>query len=280
MNKHAPIETPRYRNQAAQRVLAVLSAFAAADGSSRGVTELARTLGMNKNMVHRALSTLCGEGFLTRDPSGERYQLGYRVLDISGGAEDEFDLRSVCRPTLEQLHTLTGESVFLSIVVGTSRVNIDWIEARGRRVSHGQRGRSVPLHCTRMSRALLAFLSDAEIEAYLRAAAPLDRFDAVFPETAGEGADAVWRDVHEIRARGYIVWQNPQQYSAAYVAFPLLDPGGRPHGIVTVGGPWERFDPEQIRARLPAIQAVLDPLRQQCRLYPAAPIFVAGAEAA
>src|SRR4029453_3293864 len=76
----------RYRNQAAQRVLTVLSAFAGA-WPSRGVTKFGRALGMNKNMVHRAVSTLCGEDFVTRDASGERYQLGYGVLDIGGGPE-------------------------------------------------------------------------------------------------------------------------------------------------------------------------------------------------
>jgi DNA-binding IclR family transcriptional regulator len=263
----------RYRNQAAQRVLSVLSAFAGAE-ASRGVSELGRALGMNKNMVYRAVSTLCGEGFLARDESGERYQLGYRVLDVGGGPEDEFDIRTFCRPALEQLHALTGESVFLSIIVGTSRVNIDWIEGRGRRVSHSQRGRSVPLHCTQMSRVLLACLTDAEIAAYLRAAAPLDRFDSLFPETAGQGADEVWRDVADARRQGYLIWQNPQQYSAAYIAFPLPDGADRPHGIVTVGGPWERFGPAQIAAQVPAIRALLEPLQQQCRLHPAAPVFV------
>jgi DNA-binding IclR family transcriptional regulator len=266
----------RYRNQAAQRVLNVLTAFAGAE-PSRGVTELGRALGMNKNMVHRAVSTLCDEHFLTRDVSGERYQLGYRVLDLAGGPEDEFDIRTFCRPALERLHALTGESVFLSIIVGASRVNVDWIEGRGRRVTHSQRGRSVPLHCTAMSRALLAWLSDAEIADYLRAAAPLDRFDSVFPETAGQGEPEIWRDISEIRRQGYVMWQNPQQYSAAYIAFPLLDNADRPHGIVTVGGPWERFGPAQIAAQLPAIRAVVEPLQQQCRLHPAAPIFVAGA---
>lgn len=267
----------RYRNQAAQRVLTVLSAFDGAD-PSRGVTELGRALGMNKNMVHRAVSTLCGEDFVTRDASGERYQLGYRVLDVGGGPEDEFDIRTFCRPALEQLHVLTGESVFLSIIVGTSRVNVDSIEGRGRRVSNSLRGRSVPLHCTEMSRVLLACLTDAEIEAYLKAAAPLDRYDSLFPETAGQGPEEVRRDVAKVREQGYLIWQNPQQYSAAYIAFPLLDGAGRPHGIVTVGGPWERFGPAQIMAQLTAIRDLVDPLQQQCRLHPAAPVFVMGDE--
>ncbi len=63
----------RYRNQATQRVLAVLLTLADAPGS-RGVSELSRALGMNKNMVHRALSTLVAAGYAARDLSGELYQ--------------------------------------------------------------------------------------------------------------------------------------------------------------------------------------------------------------
>jgi len=55
---------PRYRNQAAQRVLRVLSAFAGPE-RDLGVTELAQRLGMNKNMVHRALTTLAAGRLLS-----------------------------------------------------------------------------------------------------------------------------------------------------------------------------------------------------------------------
>jgi len=267
---------PRYRNQAAQRVLAVLAAFAGPE-RSLGVTELAVRLGMNKNMAHRALTTLAADGFVTRDASGSRYQLGYRVLALAGGDDDEFDIRALCRPALEELHALTGESVFLSIIVGTSRVNVDWIEARGRRVSASQRGRSVPLHCTKMSRALLACLADREIAAYLASAAPLTRYDAIFPETADASAQDVLDDIARIRRDGFVTWRNPQQqYGANYVAFPLLDGAGRPHGLITVGGPFERFGPARVAALMAPMRAILQPLEAHCRHAVAAPVFVAG----
>jgi DNA-binding IclR family transcriptional regulator len=262
----------RYRNQAAQRVLAVLSAFGGPEGSL-GVTELAQRLGMNKNMVHRALTTLTGDGYVTRDPSGTRYQLGYRVLTLHGD-DDEFDIRALCRPALEQLHALTGESIFLSIIVGRSRVNVDWIEARGRRVSASQRGRSVPLHCTAMSRALLTYLDDREIADYLASAAPLTRYDAIFPETAGATAQDVWDDVARTRRDGFVTWRNPQQYGANYIAFPVLDGGGRPHALVTVGGPLERFGPDRVAELMPRMRALLDPVQQHCRHVPAAPVII------
>src|SRR5687767_6790905 len=99
--------TPKYRNQAAGRVLKVLLAFLGHD-RPRGVSELARELGFNKNMVHRALATLVSEKFLTRDSSGELYQLGYRFLAFAVAEANAFDIVALARPYLEQLHALTA----------------------------------------------------------------------------------------------------------------------------------------------------------------------------
>ena len=74
-----------YRNQATSRVLAVLTAFVGRN-EARGVSEIARQLGMNKNMVHRALATLAAHGYIMRDGSGGRYQLGLRLLALGGVA--------------------------------------------------------------------------------------------------------------------------------------------------------------------------------------------------
>jgi IclR family KDG regulon transcriptional repressor len=263
--------TSSYRNQASQRVLHLLAMFVGPQ-ETRGVSELSRATGMNKNMVHRALTTLLEAGHVVRDASGERYQLGYRILDLHVGG-DVLDLRALCRPTLERLHTLTGESVFLSIIVGGNRVNVDWIEGQGRRVSFGQRGRSVPLHCTKMSRLLLAHLSDAEIEEYLARAAPLDQLDALFPDAGVTTAESVWADIRQMRGADHITWRSAKQFGAAYVAFPVPGVDGRLHAIVTIGGPMERFDPERAAA-LDEIKSTIDRLRQRCLAFVPPPVVV------
>ena len=263
--------TSSYRNQASQRVLHLLAMFVGPQ-ETRGVSELSRATGMNKNMVHRALTTLLEAGHVVRDASGERYQLGYRILDLHVGG-DVLDLRALCRPTLERLHTLTGESVFLSIIVGGNRVNVDWIEGQGRRVSFGQRGRSVPLHCTKMSRLLLAYLSDAEIEEYLASAAPLDQLDALFPDAGVTTAESVWADIRQMRGADHITWRSAKQFGAAYVAFPVPGVDGRLHAIVTIGGPMERFDPERAAA-LDEIKSTIDRLRQRCLAFVPPPVVV------
>src|SRR5258706_3089864 len=265
-------EPPRYRNQAAQRVLQVLASFIGYNGP-KGVTEISRELGLSKNMVHRALSTLLAEDYLARDPTGERYQLGLRLLALSGEGARDFDIVALARPSLEQLHAVTGESVYLSIIVGRNRVTVDDIQAQGPRVLRSPRGHPVPLHCTKMSRTLLAQLSDSEIDDYLKKASPLHRPQR-FPDPASESAKAVWRDIAEIRSAPFVLWRNPHLNSAAYAIFPVLDQARHPHAIVTVGGPRERFDLDRIKELLPHMRHALEPLERQARLLSAPPFLV------
>src|SRR2546423_798674 len=228
-NRSSSGERVPYRNQAAQRVLTVLLALADAPGT-RGVTGLSRVLGMNKNMVHRALSTLVSAGYAARDASGQLYMQGPRLLSLAPDSRSETDIVALARPVLERLHALTRESVYLSIIVGRNRVTVDDIQAEGARVLRSQRGAPVPLHCTKMSRVLLAHLKDDEIAAYLAAAAPLARPQR-FPDPASESRQAVWADVRAIRQTPFVLWRNPHHSSAAYRQFPLLYASGPLHAI-------------------------------------------------
>ena len=263
-------------NVSTVRVLAVLSRFIGAR-RALGVTEISQDLGMTKNMVHRALTTLVRNGYLVRDASGARYELGFGVLQFLDPSAPEPDIRAICQPYLRSLRQLSGESVFLSIVVGRNRVNVDSIEAPGRIVTHAVRGRAVPLHLTETSRVLLAFLSDAEIDEYIRIASPLTRAPAPGVITP----DRLWKDLRAIRKAGYALGHGERRFSerrvdATYLAFPVLDAAGRPHAALTVGGPQERFDIAAAEALLPEMRRIVGEANLHARVIPARPVYLLG----
>lgn len=271
MIDNAKSERPAYRNQAAQRVLMVLDAFAHCIAPVTAA-ELGKSLKMTKNMVHRALSLLEEEGLIFRTQSGQSYQLGPRVLTFANTEGDQSeDINDIARPYMEMLHDLTDESVFLGIMVGRNRVIIDKIEGTGRRVAHSQRGLAVPLHVGKASRVLLAYLSDSEIEAYLKAAQPLREFSNLFIEAGHETTKDVWNDIRTIRKQGYIAWRNPQMYGGSYIAFPVLDGENRPHAVLSVGAPIERMSPEDVDRLLPSMLKIMAQLRIHTNLLPAPP---------
>jgi DNA-binding IclR family transcriptional regulator len=215
-------------------------------------------------MAYRALSTLLKEGFVVKDATGTRYELGFGVLQIQDlDADLQFDVRSFCAPFLQRLHKVTGESVFLSVIVGHSHVTIDSVEAHGVRVSHSPRGLHVPLHASPASRVLLSFLSDEEIAEYIRVASPLRRFTA----TTITDADALWKEVGLVRAQGFARGYGDHYAHATYISFPVLDNSGRPHAAITVGGPPERFTNEDVETLLPPMLEIMAEMNGHCALY-------------
>ncbi|SAL42035.1 IclR family transcriptional regulator [Caballeronia turbans] len=273
MNSEKSTEEVAYRNQAAQRVLSVLSFLIDEEGST-SVSRLEAELSLSRIIISRALDTLESAGFVISSGDKKTVSLGYRVLGLSNGKVDDFDIRALCHPYLIALHELTGESVFLSIIAGDNRVPVEVIEAKGPRVAHSQRGLSVPLHVGKTSRTLLAFLDDQDIEDFLRAAAPIDQYVDFSTASKYETVDDVWKDIQTVRRDGSIMWHGAEQFGALYLAFPLLDRANRPHAAITIGGPRERFSQARAEELLPQIRTILRPLQERARLIPASPIFV------
>ncbi|BBQ03523.1 IclR family transcriptional regulator (plasmid) [Burkholderia sp. SFA1] len=273
MNSEKSTEEVAYRNQAAQRVLSVLNFLIDEEGST-SVSRLEAELALSRTIISRALETLESAGFVIFSSDKKAVSLGYRVLGLSNGKVDDFDIRELCHPYLIALHELTGESVFLSIIAGDNRVPVEVIEAKGPRVAHSQRGLSVPLHVGKTSRTLLAFLDNKDIEEFLRAAAPIDQYVDFSIASKYETLADVWKDIETVRRDGSIMWHGAEQFGALYVAFPLLDRANRPHAAITIGGPRERFSTERAEQLLPQIRTILRPLQDRARLIPASPIFV------
>jgi DNA-binding IclR family transcriptional regulator len=263
LDLQTPGGQPGQFNKATVQILQVLSGYVGRT-SSHGVTELSRELNISKNMAYRALSTLLKEGFVVKDASGGRYELGFGVLQIQDlDADLQFDVRSFCAPFLQRLHKVTGESIFLSVIVGHSHVTIDSVEAHGVRVSHSPRGLHVPLHASPASRVLLSFLSDDEIAEYIRVASPLKRFTA----TTITDPDALWKEVGLVRAQGFARGYGDHYAHATYISFPVLDSTGRPHAAITVGGPADRLTKVDVEKLLPGMMEIIREMNCQSALY-------------
>lgn len=248
-------------NKATARVLAVVSAFA--DGSpSLGVSELSRRLGMTKSMVHRALATLLDEGYLIRDPSGSRYQLGYRVLEFASSAHSAPELPELSAMCMREMFEVTAETITLTVRRGRGAVTIDGIEGSGTVARRVPIGRFVPLHISAAARVILAFLPDEEIAEYLRSESL-----AQVTSTSLATPTQVWDDVHRTRQQGHAFGLYDHAPAAFGVAFPVLDQSGRAHGSVTVSGPKDRLDPNRLAGYMPDLIRIAAVLNRRSRLY-------------
>lgn len=246
-------------NRATARVLLVFSELAASPGSC-GVSELNRKLGMSKNMVYRALTTLVRHDLAIRDNAG-RYHLGPGVFRLGTAGLPDLYLPGLCEPVMRRIRDLTGETITLAVPNARSAVNVGGVRGRGVIARRIPLGRRVPLHAGPASRAILAYFPDDAVARYLER--PLEPF----ARAVLTGPDAVWEEVRAVRERGYATFIGDQWGGSHGVAFPVLAGGEYPHGSITVAGPTTRITPERLETFLPELRAIIDDLNRRSRLY-------------
>lgn len=252
-------------NQATVRVMAILSTFLDNDSGqvSLGVTEISKRLGMTKSMVHRGLSSLVRHQYVVRDPSGSRYELGPAVAQFGTVHVRPPDLHTLCRPAENALRELTGETISLHVPVDDVVVCVDGIEGRGPVARWVPLGRSIPLHVSPASRAVLAHLPDDEVDLYL------DRPLKVFTKNTLHSKHDLWEEIRQVRTDGYArsLGDHYTKATGTAIGFPVLDVNDEPHGSLTVAGPTDRFTPTVIAELMDDMLAEVAKLNRSTRLH-------------
>jgi DNA-binding IclR family transcriptional regulator len=154
----------------ALRVLLALQEYP----EGRGVTDLARQLGLPKSAVHRLLVTFQACGFVQQQPQSSRYTLGLTLARLGLHAAEMFTPRRVARPYLEALAHEVEETVFLGMLHEASVLIVDKVE-------HGQvlrlsptLGTLLPLRQTALGQVCLAGCLPAQRAALLPTLVPAD----------------------------------------------------------------------------------------------------------
>lgn len=118
-------------------------------------SQTARDLAMHRTVVHRALATLHGRGFVRRSSDG--YVPGVALLRIAQKVEPE--LLGAARPVLEKLGQNYGETFILTVCDGDDAVQIEQFVGKEHFVRvELARGFRHPLIKGASGRAILAFL--------------------------------------------------------------------------------------------------------------------------
>jgi DNA-binding IclR family transcriptional regulator len=232
-----------YRVQSVERAAALLRAVADSP-SPATVWELARACELNRSTAWRILSTLEAHGLVERDPTSQRYTVGYAALQMAAAADYD-PLARRLRPILERVAEETGEIVSLVAARRFSLVYVDQADPPGAPVPSWL-GRPIPLHATSSGKVFLAWLDPEELEAVLPAT--LDRFTSA---TITDRA-ALVESLGAIRRDGYSTCLSEFEEFSNGVSAAVFDRRTRPVVIINIFGPSQRVT----RRRLPALGRV------------------------
>ncbi|MCU1640715.1 MAG: IclR family transcriptional regulator [Nocardia sp.] len=240
--------------QVVVRALRVLSALSTKGG---GVTlqELHEDLDIPVGSLHRVLSILMQENFITRSPANKRYFIGPAARRLGEAASRQTQLLITPHRAVVKAAQVSGETIFLTELIGARAVCVALVEGRHPLRLFVRIGQDMPLHAAASSRALLAYLPTADARKLLQAY-PLDAFTPETPTTV----DEVIEHLEVVRERGYDICDDELDRGVWAVSAPVFASTGSAAASVTLAAAGGRIqDPA---AREAAVQTVLAAARE------------------
>ncbi|KQY50105.1 MULTISPECIES: IclR family transcriptional regulator [unclassified Nocardioides] len=234
------------------KAVTILRAFRAED-KALPLAELVRRTGLHKATVHRQVGELVATRLLDRVEGG--YRLSGGLFELGMRASVERSLLEVAMPFLQDLYERTHETVHLGIREGHEVVYVAKIGGHRQAAAPSRTGGRMPVHCTAIGKALLAW-ADPELRREVLAG-PLERRT---PRTV-VAPGLLRRQLDAIVERGVSYEHEESAVGIVCVAAPVLDADERPLAAVSVTGPVTRFHPEShanaVRAAAAGIAATI-----------------------
>jgi len=210
--------------------------------SPRGVSEVARELGMTKSNVHRLLTTLQAQGYVRKFPQNGSYELTSKLWELGALVHSRLDVTKYSQEPMVRLERETGESVHLSILDGREVVYIDKLDGSHPIKSYTSIGGRAPVWCVATGKALLAH---ASADFIYDVATHLVRFT----ERTIVDRDELLEHLQAVRRNGFAVNHCEWREGVSGIAAPVRDSSGNVVAAIGISGPATRFRQKDIRPR-------------------------------
>ncbi len=221
-----------------RKALEILDSFTL-DIKYQGVTEIATKLGFQKSSVHGLLNTLKDKGYIIYDPKTRKYCLGFKILELSKRISYRLDLRNIALPIMQELAKNCEEDIALNILVEGRRLCVEIVESRYFVRQFVPISRALPLHCSAAGKAMLAFLSNHQIESIIK------RYGLPqFTEKTITNEKVLMAELKRIEAQRYAESYEEYGKDAAAIAFPLFDIEGSTIGSLSIQSTVNRITPQ------------------------------------
>jgi len=226
-----------------KKAIEVLEALAKRENGV-GITQLSKQLNLPKSTIHQILSTFKGVRFVDQNPEDKKYHLGLRVFELGNIVQSQLQLRKIAHSCLYNLSRKTNETTYLVVLENDRIVYIDCVESTARLRAHPVFGERVPLHCTGVGKAVMAFLPEEKVNEIIYEGG-LERFT----ENTITDPHLLKRELKEIRKRGYAIDNAEHEEGIRCVGAPIRNHRKEVSAAISVSGPSQRFD----RSRTPTM---------------------------
>lgn len=215
----------------ASAVPAVTQAFVIIDALTQShralrLSELVRQTGLPKTTAFRLLKTLTDLDVVRQKEQG--FYLGARLAQYSSASVPAHtDLIGLFYALIDPVHKEFDETIQLGVLTALDVTFLAFVDT-SRPVRLATRaGRRLPAHASATGKAILAFSPDEVVQDVLSS-----EMAAFTPYTVTD-ADALLRQLKQVKVRGWAKESQESTHNLSCVAVPVLDPSGIAKAAVT-----------------------------------------------
>ena len=184
--------------------------------------DVIRLTAFKKSTVHRFLSFLAKNKYITKDKITSNYKLGIKFLNVSSKILLNLDIRERAEQYLNELNSVTGETVHLSMLIDDEVVYIDKKESNKSIRLISRVGKIAQMYCTAVGKAILAFQTKSFIEK------KINNIEFIkFTKNTIVKKDDLLLELKKVKEQGFSVDLEENEERICCMAAPIKDYTGR-----------------------------------------------------
>jgi IclR family KDG regulon transcriptional repressor len=207
---------------------------------SMSLSDIAGALKLDRSVCHRHLLTLRDMGLVSQ-PGGSGYRLTMALFEMGMRLVNQLEIKKVVRPFMEKLATAHGETVNLGIKDGSQVVYLDKCESTHLLRAELAVGTRIPMHCTALGKAILAFRPETERKTFCASGG-----FKTYTDRTITSPKALAAELTGIREQGFAVDDEEHYLGLRCVAAPLVDYTGFASYSLSIAAPGSRLPPGRL----------------------------------
>lgn len=226
--------------QVSERIFNTIECLA--QNGAMGLQELSSKLNLNKSTVHRILNSLIFMEYARQDAESSKYSLSFKICGLANQILAQNNIIDIARPYIKELSAASGETVHLVQIDGNNAIYIDKVEASKNSVRMiSMVGKSIPLYCSGVGKAMLADMPDEKIESIWKHSS----IQQLTKYTITKYVDFI-KLIEETRKTGYAIDNEENELGVRCIAVALKGYNGKSTHAISISAPKDRMSNNRI----------------------------------
>lgn len=243
--------------QSVDRALRILDLFDEYETELK-ITDISDRMGLHKSTVHSLLKTLQVHHYIDQNSENGKYRLGMKLFERGNFVIHSLDIRAIAKKHLIELSVKTGQTIHLVILDGKEGVYIDKVEGTSGTVMYSRIGRRIPIHCSAVGKALVAFKSKEELEKILNGY----NYILQTPNTISNEKDFL-EELDKVRKQGFAIDNQENEPGVRCAALPIKNHLGQVIAAISMSTPISSLKDFELNKTVDVLREASDQLSHQ-----------------